>query len=415
MTVEMPHLHSAEMLCYVGVGSRHEAETEAGLSHFLEHMLFRGTSDYPDSLSLEQAFEALGGMVNASTDAETTCYHSRFHPDCLGECVQLFASMLQRPLLSDPEVERRIIIEEALDDFNEKGEEINPDNLTARLLWPGHPLSRPTIGQRDSLLRVDAEGLRRYHQRHYTPHNTVIAVAGAVSRAEVRAAVETAFGAWSGEAPMLPLSWNEEPGGTRGAEIVWVRDSDSQVALQFAFRLPGRNDPRQTHLRILRRLLSGGGTSRLMIRLREQLGLTYNIEANLSLYADSGCLTIDLAVTPENLVQAVTEVLAVLNEIRTVPVGPEELGRVVRSYHYDLDFSRDHADDLAMRFGWGEMTDNLRTLEDDRRDIAAVQPEALLQTAQTLLAAGRLKVAVVGPYAARDCAPVTALLTAFGT
>src|SRR5512133_3228410 len=70
MTVEMPHLHSAEMLCYVGVGSRHEEETDAGISHFLEHMLFRGTSDYPDSLSLEQAFEALGGMVNASTDAE---------------------------------------------------------------------------------------------------------------------------------------------------------------------------------------------------------------------------------------------------------------------------------------------------------------------------------------------------------
>jgi predicted Zn-dependent peptidase len=365
-------------------------------------------------LSLEQAFEALGGMVNASTDAETTCYHSRFHPDCLGECVQLFASMLQRPLLSDPEVERRIIMEEALDDFNEQGEEINPDNLTAQLLWPSHPLSRPTIGQRDSLLRIDAEGLRRYHHRHYIPQNTVIAVAGAVNRAQVRAAVESAFGAWSGAAPTSPLSWSETPDGTQGAEIVWVRDSDSQVALQLAFRLPGRNDPRQADLRILRRLLSGGGTSRLMIRLREQLGLTYNIEANLSLYADSGCLTIDLAVTPENLVQAVAEVLGVLKEIRVKSVGLEELGRVVRSYHYDLDFSRDHADDLAMRFGWGEMTANLRTLEDDRRDIAAVQPESLLRTAQELLAAEQLKVAVVGPYAARDCARVTALLVDFG-
>lgn len=415
LTIEMPHLHSAEMLCYVGVGSRYEAKDEGGISHFLEHMLFRGTEDYPKSFCLEAAFESIGGAVNASTDAEATCYHTRFHPDRLDLCAQLFASLLRRPLLSGIEVERRIIMEEALEDYNEQGVEINPDNLTSRLLWPGHPLSQPTIGTRASLAALDVAALQRHHQTFYTPPNTVIAIAGAITHTTAQRAVAAAFADWAGKPAPLPLTWQEPVEEEKdGPESVWVHDSDSQVGVQLAFRLPGRNDPRQMDLRVLRRLLTGGGTSRLLLRLREELGLTYSVDAALSLFAESGCLSIDLAVAPENLLAATREVLNVLAEIRSIAINAEELERLKVAYLYDLDFSRDHTDEMATRFGWGELCGMRRTTEDDRQAVIAITAASLQRTAQELLSPQRLKLAVVGPFLRRDQKEISALLKAFG-
>ena len=415
LTIEMPHLHSAEMLCYVGVGSRYETASEGGISHFLEHMLFRGTEDYPQSFCLEAAFESLGGAVNASTDAEATCYHTRFHPDRLDLCAQLFASLLRRPLLQGIEVERRIIMEEALEDYNEQGVEINPDNLTSRLLWPGHPLSQPTIGTRDSLAAMDVAALQRHHRTFYTPPNTVIAIAGAITHRDAQRAVAAAFADWAGTQAPRPRAWEEPGEKNAGPECVWVHDSDSQVGVQLAFRLPGRNDTRQMDLRVLRRLLTGGGTSRLLLRLREELGLTYSVDAALSLFAESGCLSIDLAVTPENLVATVREVLLVLAEIRTIAISGEELERLKVGYLYDLDFSRDHTDEMATRYGWGELCGMLRTTEDDRQAVIAITAASLQRTAEELLAPQRLKLAIVGPFLRRDQKEIAALLNDFGT
>ncbi len=412
VTVKMPHLHSAEMACYVKVGGRNEDLATAGISHFLEHMIFRGTDDYPTSLELEQAFEAIGGAVNAATDAETTCYHSRLHPERVAEGAALFASMLRRPLLADLEIERRIILEEALEDLNERGEEVNPDNLTARLLWPGHPLSLPTIGTRDSIRGIGPEDLRRYHAAYYTPENTVLVVAGPVDHEAVTVAAVEHFGDWQGAAvPPVLLHPGSDRQGT--PEAIWVHDSDSQVCVQFAFRLPGRHSTHVIPLRVLRRVLSGGGTSRLMLRLRETLGLTYCIDANFSLFEECGCFSIDFAVAPENLAAATREVLAVLAELCREPVGEEELGRVLRCYLYDLEFSRDHADEMTVRYGWGEVVGHLRTLEADRRELTGTDAETLLATARELFVPGALKAAFAGPFREKDRKSVEKLLAAY--
>jgi predicted Zn-dependent peptidase len=150
-----------------------------------------------------------------------------------------------------------------------------------------------------------------------------------------------------------------------------------------------------------------------MLRLRETLGLTYSIEANLSLFEECGCFSIDFSVAPENLTAAVREVLAVLTELCREPVGEDELARVVRCYLYDLDFSRDHADEMAVRYGWGELVGYLRTLEADRREIAAADAGTLLATARELLVPGALKAAFAGPFGAKDRKTVEKLLAVF--
>jgi predicted Zn-dependent peptidase len=316
--------------------------------------------------------------------------------------------------LSGIEVERRIIMEEALEDYNEQGVEINPDNLTSRLLWPGHPLSQPTIGTRDSLAAMDVTALQRHHQTFYTPPNTVIAIAGAITHRAAQQAVAAAFADWDGKPAPPPRAWQDPREEKSGPESVWVHDSDSQVGLQLAFRLPGRNDPRQMDLRVLRRLLTGGGTSRLLLRLREELGLTYSVDAALSLFAESGCLSIDLAVAPENLLAATREVLLVLAEIRSTVVSAEELERLKVGYLYDLDFSQDHTDEMATRYGWGELCGMRRTTEEDRQAIIAMTAASLQRTAQELLTPQRLKLAVVGPFLRRDQKEISTLLKAFG-
>ncbi len=412
ISVEMPHLHSAEMVCYVGVGSRYECVEKAGISHFLEHVLFRGTTEFDSGLKLEKAFETIGGAVNASVDAEATCFFSRFHPEHLAEATGLFASLLRRPLFNELEIERKIILEEALEDYNEEGENICLDHLTAGLLWPGHPLSQSTIGTRESILRISCEDLKKHHASYFSPRNTVIVVAGRVRRDEVIAAVESSFGSWrdaafSHSGPLPFVTPDKSP------RVDWVRNPDSQVGVQIAFRAQGRNNPRLCALKILRRVLAGGMASFLMQRLREKEGLVYGVEGNLTLFAESGCFSVDLAVTPDKLLRTTHEMLDVLQDICREPISQEEFSRVVKGFLFDLEFSRDQTDEMAARYGWGEMMGCFKTLDQERLEVLAESPETLLEAAANLFVPKNLKAAVVGPFRESDRAAFENLLENF--
>jgi len=411
VSVPMPHHHSAEVLVYVGVGSRHETLHKAGVSHFLEHMLFKGTAEYASSLELERAFEALGGSANAATDTETTCFHSRVHPDHISAGIDLFASMLRRPLFNDLEMERRVILEEAMGDLNEHGRQINPDNLVAGLLYPGHPMGQPTVGLRPAIERLSLAQLKRHHASYYSPANAVLAVAGPVDPARVVAAADQAFGSWSGSPAPAAKPWTGAV--TPGPTLRWVRDAGSQVSLQLAFLLPGRDSAHAVNLRVLRRLLGWGGMSRLMLRLREELGLTYAVEASLALYADTGVLAVDLAVSPENLPKATEAILQLFSELHTTEVAAPEVEHVLASYRYDLDYSRDQVDEMALRYAWGELTGNHRTIAGDLADLETVTAPGLRETARELFTPANLRGAIVGPYRTRDRKAVEALIAAW--
>lgn len=396
VSVPMRHHHGTELLIYLGVGSRHEATRQAGISHFLEHMLFKGTRDYPNSLALERAFEAVGGSANAATDTETTCFHSRVHPGHLREGLALFASMLRYPLFRDLEVERKVILEEALSDFNEAGRQINPDNLIAGMLFPRHPLGRPTVGSRACVARLDLAQLRRHHATFYTPSNTVLAVAGPANHRQVLAAARELFGDWQGAPAPPPRPWTAL--AAAGPRFAWVRDYGSQISLQLAFQLPGRDSRHAVNLRVIRRLLGWGGMSRLMLKLREELALTYAVEAALALYTDAGVLAVDLAVSPDNLVPAAGAILDVFADLVVNPVSAAELDHALATYRYDLDYSRDHLEELALRYAWGELTGCRRTIAGDLEELSRVTAVGLQQTAREMFTPDRLFGAIVGPY-----------------
>ena len=395
VAVPMPHLHSAEIALYLKVGGRSDPPGKAGLSHFLEHMLFRGNVEHPTTLELETAFEAIGGSVNASTDEEATCYFSRVHPDQAAEGIRLFAAMLLHPTLPGIEVEKRIITEEALEDLNEQGDEINPHNLASRLLWPGHPLGDPTIGFLETIAGFTEADLRQHLAHYYVPANAVLAVAGAVDPVAVFAAAARAFAAWQGPLP-LPLT----PPGARQErpQAQFVADADSQVHLQLAFRGYARHDRRIMPVRLLRRLLCGGGSSRLHLLLREQLGIVYGVDASLAAYEETGSFAVELSTAADNLPRAVAEVLAEAQRLAREEVPAEELQRVKRSYFYDLEYSRDSCFEMQVRYGWGELMGLVRSIEEDRTEAEQVGVADLRQLAGDLFAPRNLNLVAVGPW-----------------
>jgi len=393
--VRLPHLHSAEVAIYLKVGGRHDPPGKEGLSHFLEHMLFRGTADYPTTLELETAFETLGGSVNAATDADSTCFYARIHPRHAAEGLGIFASMLLRPTLSGIEVEKRIITEEALEDTNEKGEDVNTDNLASRLLWPDHPLGMPTVGTLSSIADFTDHDLKEHMQRYYVPANAVIVVAGDINPDVIFSTCENCFGAWDGPPP--PES-SPAPETQKSPLTLFVKDMDSQIALQIAFRGFGRGDRRIATSRLIRRVLCGGGSARLLMSLRERLGIAYSVNASLSAYDETGCFAVDLATAPENLTLAVAEVLRETRRLATEPLDADELERVKLGYFFDLDYSRDSTYEMGARYGWGELMGILTTIEQDQEESAAVTADDIMETARELFAPSGLNLVAVGPW-----------------
>jgi predicted Zn-dependent peptidase len=399
VSIHMPHLHSAELALYLKVGGRNDPPGKGGLAHFLEHMLFRGTEEYPTSTEIETAFEAIGGAINASTDEESTCFFSRIHPDHVPEAVEILSSMILRPLLTDIEIEKKIIAEEALDDLSEKGEEINPHNLASRLLWPEHPLGDPTIGTLESIASFSGEDLHRHRDAYYLPGNAVLVAAGNFSHETLFDAATAHFAQWSGEhAPrILPPSENQH-----APQCIFVSDSDSQAHLQVSFRSVARSDGRIMALRLLRRILCGSGSARLHLTLRERLGIVYSVDANIAAYEETGYFSIELSTATENLRTAVAEVLAELGRIAASGVTADELERVRKVYFYELDFSRDSCFEMQTRFGWGELMDIVREIEDDFQQAAALTVEALQSVASELFKPSNLNLVVVGAWGEQE-------------
>ncbi len=393
--VEMPHLHAAELAIYLKVGGRHDPPGREGLSHFLEHILFRGTAEFPSSLAIESAFEIIGGAPNAATDAESTYYYSRVHPDCVKRGMEIFASMLTTPLLAGIDIEKRIIAEEAREDLNEQGEEVNSDTIVSRLLWPRHPLGMPTVGTLESIAAIERSDLEGHLNTYYVPSNAVLVVSGPVKNRAVIAAAQDCFAQWPDKrVPAAHLVTYRQ----FAPQIRCVQDSDSQMDLQLAFLGFARNDRRFMALRFLRRILAGGGSSRLHLRLREELGIIYSVDGAIGAYDETGCLTFDLSTAPDTLTHAVKAAFEELTRITVEPVPEEELERIRNSYIFDLEFSRDSAYEMGGRYGWGELMGVVRSIEEDQCEARRITAADLQETARELFAPENLRLVAVGPW-----------------
>jgi predicted Zn-dependent peptidase len=312
VTEEMPSLRSVAVGFWVGTGSRDEPDALAGASHFLEHLLFKGT-ERRSAAEIAESVESVGGDMNAFTAQELTAYYVRMPHDRLALALDILCDIVWSPALRAAEVEseRQVILEEI------RMRDDTPDDLVhdvfASAVFPVHPIGREVIGSPGTIGAMTRDSIAQFHAAHYHPSNVVVAVAGNMDHAEVCALVESGVvGRTDGSRPPR-IPHDGEPGPR---SIAVVEDDLEQVHLVLGMRAIRRDDPDRYACNVLNQVLGGGMSSRLFQEVREQRGLAYSVYSYRSAFQETGVLGVYTGTSPER----VDEVLGVVDA---------QLGRLV--------------------------------------------------------------------------------------
>jgi predicted Zn-dependent peptidase len=383
---------------YVRAGSRHETASSNGVSHFLEHLFFRGSRAWPDTVAMNAAVESAGGNLNGITARDHGCYYTPIHADELSTGLAILGDMIQRPLLREMDVEREIILEEILDEVDGDGRDIDADNLSKRLAFGAHPLGFKIAGTPEIIRSIREADVRAHHARFYAGANLVLCVAGPVRESQVVELAEEHLGGLprgrlSRDLP--PPPWPEGP------RLEHVEHEDAQAELCLNFPCPPEHHPDYPVHLVIRRILDDGLSSRLPFEVVERRGLAYSLHAGIDAFADCGMFVIDGACAPKKLPRVVSEILRVLGDLTQQPVSPEELLRVQRRHRMTLAFSLDSAAELAGWYGSGEVLHAPEGFEERCRRVESVTPEAIRRVARSTFTRDNLVAVFVGPTSKR--------------
>jgi predicted Zn-dependent peptidase len=393
VTIEMPHLHTAALVGYIKIGSRYERPETSGLSHFLEHMLFRGTRSYPDSYELNDAVESLGGALNATTCRDYTYFETRLPPESLSGIMRIFGEIFTTPRFVKLDTERQAVLEELSGDLDEDGNLVCIDSLSRLALFPEHPLGFPIIGNEETVESFDRAAVEAHFRRHYAAKNVVLCAAGPLKHAEV---VEAARQAFSDLAPGAEVPLDTPKILPAGPRFHYTENQGSQTQLSLSFHMMGDLHPDFLAAQLLWRILDDGMGARLHRRIYDDLGLAYEIGAGLDPFADIGVFDIDAAVRHENAPTLIREVLGLLGELRDQPVSEGELAKAKRRYALDVHATLDSPEGMAGWFGGGELFHPPEPFETRVERINALSPRDLQRVAAEIFSHKRLHATAVG-------------------
>lgn len=401
VVVPQSSLHRVSFGLFVGVGSRHESLETNGVSHFLEHMLYRGTARHPSAHEQNLAFEQLGGSLSAMTHADHTHLHVIAPPSSLAASMALLGEVVRAPRLGEIDVEKRIVREEILDDLDETGRQVDPDNVVRTLMFGDHPLGYPITGPLEALDRFEEPMLRAHLDRHWVAENSVLAIAGRCDVEEALALAEEHFSFMKRGAPSEALPWAPPAKTTRRKHVA---SPGSQTDLRMSWVTPGERDALGPVIELLLRVMDDGMSTRLYHRLADDGGMVYDCSALWEPFLDIGALDLAAAMTPTRLAEVAEACFAIVSELAEKGPTEEEVDKAKRRHRWSVEAALDHAEELeglaggAVLFGrprgmaaWSERFDGYDA--SDLRDAAATifRREAMhVVTVGTLTAAGRL-------------------------
>jgi predicted Zn-dependent peptidase len=318
VTEAMPSVRSIALGFWIRTGSRDEGHEQAGISHFLEHLLFKGTDRF-SSREIDEAFDAMGAEVNAGTGKETTSVYSRFLDGHLERAFDVLQDMVLRPAYPDIESERQVVIEEIAMYEDEPQDKVH--DVLAEAIFGEHPLGRPIIGRADVVSSVPVPEIAAWHDGRYVPGNIVVAAAGNLEHERIVELVESAVGqAGTGQAGLV------SPNGVAPALRFFQKETEQYHLCLGGPGIP-RADDRRFALRVLDTILGGSTSSRLFQEVREKRGLAYAVYSYASHYADSGQVAIYVGTRPENVAEAMDVIGTELRRLHEDGVSEEELDR----------------------------------------------------------------------------------------
>jgi predicted Zn-dependent peptidase len=391
VTERVDGARSASLGVFVTVGSRHEPAAVAGASHFLEHLLFKGT-DRRDAAAIAEALDRVGGQSNAYTARELTCFWVRLLGEDLDVGLSVLGDIVTDPALraSDVEAERTVIEDEIL------GSHDDPASVASErffeLVFPAHPLGRDPLGTLASVAGITPEDVRGFFSRHYGGANLVVAAAGDVDHDRVVRAVT----AWTPIATELATSGAVPPEAAARREVVRAPFEQAQVVVGVP--IPPRSDPRRDAYRVYDQLLGGGLSSRLFTTIREREGLAYQVYSERAQFTDAGALCVTVGTAPEHAERALALVAQEVDDLAGGGMTQREVDVARQALRADALLGEEDSGQVMSRIGGTVALDGeVRTLEDVLEGVAAVSRDDVEAVAQHVARAPRTLV-VVGPF-----------------
>src|SRR5688500_11354779 len=403
ITTPMPHTRSAAVQFYVGVGARHEQTKLSGISHFVEHMVFKGTAHRPNPVQISEAIEGVGGNLNACTDHEHTNYRALVPHAYLGTAVDVLTDILRYPCFAEDDIrkERSVIIEEISSTYDSPGEIV--DLVFDGLMWPDHPLGQDVAGTKKSVRGISRADLVGHIERHYRPDSIVVSVAGNVKHAQV---VEEIEGRWLDLPSSRPGSVSLQMAPvlkSAGPHFAHYKKRTEQSNLVVG--VPGLpyTDPRRYVQDVLDSLLGGGMSSRLFVELRENLGLAYSISSFVKSFDDVGAFGVHAAVDNDTVLPALSAIISEMRRIKDELVSETELRKVKEFIKGHTLLGLERSNYVAYWAGWQElMLNRIDSVELALERVEAVTVNDIRQLADELFTTENLHLAVVGPQVRHD-------------
>jgi predicted Zn-dependent peptidase len=408
VTERVPSVRSVALGIWIGAGSRDETAERAGISHFIEHLLFKGSSRY-SGVQIAQVFDGLGGELNAATAKEYTVLYARVLDAHLESALDVMSDMLLAPTFDADELnsEREVVLEEIAmyeDSFHDLAHD-----LIAGAVFSDHPLGRPVIGTSAAVNAIDTAMVRDYHANRYVGPNIVIAAAGNLEHEPLVHAIQQRFEAYS-----------KVPDPSAGVRPVWVGESSPQTVFQakaseqYHVCLAGlglqRSDRRRFAASLLDSMLGGSASSRLFQEIRERRGMAYSVYTFGSQYADTGMVGVYVGTREDNLAECMRITADQLVRMGQGEFADDELQRSKENLKGRIMLSMESTSNRASRLGKSVLTDTeLLSLDRICAEIDSVEPEAVASLARQLFAPDRLSVSGVGPDEDRFREAVAAL------
>lgn len=391
----IPYMSSVSLGIFAGTGSRHETPAEQGVSHFIEHLMFKGT--YRRSAKdIAEMVDDVGGQLNAATDRENTCYYIKVLPEHLSLGMDILSDMLLNSKFADVDVEkeRQVVLEE-ISLYEDSPDELIHD-LHMNSLWPGHALGRNILGTRETIAAMNRQAIIDYRMRHYVPDNLVIAAAGNLTHEQL---VELSQLYWADVSGKSQTVVDLTPTFV-AARLLQEKDIEQ---LHVCLGTPGvaHDSPQYYASHVLNTILGGGVSSRLFQSIREDRGLAYSVCSYPSSFRDTGLMTIYAGVSPENSREVIEITNAILSDIRLNGVRPDEIKRAKEQLKAGLMFSMESSASRMSRVGRAEISSReYLSPEKLAAKVDAVSLEQLFELAQPLYQPETTCMTALGPVEA---------------
>ncbi|GII86432.1 putative zinc protease [Sphaerisporangium siamense] len=403
VTETMPTVRSVAVGMWVGIGSRDEAPEHTGATHFLEHLLFKGTPTR-DALEISAAIEGIGGEINAFTAKEYTCYYARVLDEDLPLAIDVLADVVTSSLITEDDVEseRGVILEEIAMHDDDPSDAVH-EAFSAEL-YGDVPLGRPILGSVESINTLSRERIAEYYRRYYLPPYTVVSVCGNVSHERVVELVAAAYeraGALGGTAePVLPRVAGPGAGPRPGVRL--VDRSTEQANLVLGTTALSRTDDRRFALGVLNAALGGGMSSRLFQEIREKRGLAYSAYSYTTQYSDTGQFGVYVGCLPGKIDDVLKICREEISRVVAESITEEEIARGKGQMRGGLVLGLEDTGSRMSRIGKSELVyDTLMSVDEVLARIEAVTPEEIAAVGREILSQP-LTLAVIGPYGDKD-------------